>query len=330
VIPPFIIFAGKLLISNWFYDLPHDWVLQVSPTGWINNNLALAWLKHFDAHAKPIGVYRLLIVDGHKSHCSVDFQDLCKEKKIITLCMPPHSSHLLQPLDIACFSPLKRKYGDAISVLACSHVHHISKQTFLPAFKATFEKVFTQENVCAGFRGAGLVPYNPEAVFSKLDVKLRTPTPPQLDDIAWEAKTPRNACEIEAQSTLIKNRLQRHAGSSASSLNEEVQQLSKGAQEIAHTMVLMQEEIGRLQDTVEASTKRKSRKRRYIQAEETLTVGKVVDLVAAKEGSSCNNVEEPLKRVRVGRHCGCCSEIGHNSCTCKVEIVDTEDSNASE
>ena len=73
VIPPFIIFAGKVLISNWFYDLPHDWVLQVSPTGWTNNNLALAWLKHFDAHAKPIRVYRLLIIDGHESYCSVDF-----------------------------------------------------------------------------------------------------------------------------------------------------------------------------------------------------------------------------------------------------------------
>ena len=43
-------------------------------------------------------------------------------------------------------------------------------------------------------------------------------------------------------------------------------------------MVLMQEEIGRLRDAVEALTKCKSRKRRYIQAEETLTVGEVVDL----------------------------------------------------
>jgi hypothetical protein len=31
--PPFLIFAGKVLISTWFYDLPRDWVIQVSPTG---------------------------------------------------------------------------------------------------------------------------------------------------------------------------------------------------------------------------------------------------------------------------------------------------------
>jgi hypothetical protein len=148
---------------------------------------------------------------------------------------------LLQPLDVACFLLLKRKYGDEILVLARNHVHHIDKETFLPAFKATLKKAFSPENVRAGFRGAGLVPHNPEAVLLKLDVRLRTPTPPKPDDVAWEARTPRNAREIEAQSTLIRNRMQTHRGSLASSLDEQVKQLTKGAQQIAHNMVLMQE-----------------------------------------------------------------------------------------
>jgi hypothetical protein len=329
-IPPFLIFAGKVLISTWFHDLPRDWVIQVSPTGWINNDLALAWLHHFDSHARPIGEYRLLIIDGHESHCSVAFQDLCKEKKIITLCMPAHSSHLLQPLDVACFSPLKRKYGDAISALARSRIHHISKETFLPAFKSTFDKIFTPANIRAGFRGAGLAPHDPEAVLSKLDVRLRTPTPPQQDSVAWEAQTPRNAREVEAQSTLIRQRIQNRAGSSASSLDEKIRQLSKGAQEIAHNMVLMQEEIGRLRDAVEASTKRRARKRRYIRAEETLTVGEVSDLIAEPAGSRRDDGETPAKRVRAERRCGRCGETGHNSRTCKVEIEDAEDSDKSE
>ncbi|KAI1678796.1 DDE-1 domain containing protein [Pyrenophora tritici-repentis] len=112
--------------------------------------------------------------------------------------MASHLSHLLQPLDVACFAPLKRSYGDGISALARNHIHHISKETFLPAFKAAYEQTFTKENARAGFRGAGLVPFNPDAVLSKLDVRLRTPTPPQRDDVAWEAKTPRNAKELEA------------------------------------------------------------------------------------------------------------------------------------
>jgi len=329
-IPPFLIFAGKVLISTWFEGIPRDWIIEVSPNGWTNNNLGLTWLEHFDTHTKPIGVYRLLIIDGHESHCSVDFQDLYREKKIITLCMPPHSSHLLQPLDVACFSPLKRRYGDEISALARNHTHHISKEDFLPAFKAVYDKVFSRENICAGFRAAGLVPHNPDAVLSKLDVRLRTPTPPQPDTIAWEAKTPRNACEIEAQAKLIQTRMQKRPGSSASSIDEQVRQLSKGAQQIAHEMVLMREETARLRDAIEAVTKRKSRKRRYIRTKETLTAGEVTDLVTVKEGGSRNDGEKPAKRVRGERHCGRCGETGHNSRTCEVEIEDIDNSEASE
>ena len=94
-------------------------------------------------------------------------------------------------------------------------------------------------------------------------------------------------------------------------------------------MVLLQEEVSRLQDAVKVSTKRKTRKRRYIQAEETLTVGEIADLVAEKEGGGRGSSKTPAKRVRAERHCRRCSETGHNSCTCKVEIEDADNSNGS-
>jgi hypothetical protein len=275
-IPLFIIFAGKVLISTWFeLGIPCDWVIQVSPNGWTSNDLRFAWLKHFNLHAKPVGVYRMLIIDGHKSHCLLEFQDYCKENKIITLCMLSHSLHLLQPLDVTCFAPLKRSYGNGISALARNHIHHISKKTFLPVFKAAYEHTFTEENARTGFRGAGLVPFNPDAVLSKLDVRLRTPTPPRRDNAAGEAKTLRNAKELEDQTTLIQQRMQKCPGSSASSLDKQVQQLSKGAQQIAHNMVLLQEEQAHMRSAIEELTKRKGQRRRYVRVEEILTVGEV-------------------------------------------------------
>jgi hypothetical protein len=105
--------------------------------------------------------------------------------------------------------------------------------------------------------------------------------------------------------------------------------LAKGAQQTAHNMVLMREEMDRVRDAVEASTKRKTRKRHYIRAEETLTVGEVVDSIAEKEGRGCGKGKTPAKRLRAGRRCGRCGEIGHNSRTCRVEIEDVDDSEAS-
>jgi len=98
--------------------------------------------------------------------------------------MPPHSSHLLQPLDVVPHLLLKRHYSDGISLLARSRIHHVNKETFLPAFKEAHKKTFILENVRAGFRGARLVLYDLEVVLSKLDVQLRTPTPPAPGTVA--------------------------------------------------------------------------------------------------------------------------------------------------
>ena len=159
---------------------------------------------------------------------------------------------------------------------------------------------------------------------------MRTATPPARSSVAWQAQTPRNAREVEAASPLIRNRMQNHQRCPASSLDEQVKQLGKGVQQIAHNMELVQEEIVRLRDAVDTLTKRKTRKRRYVRVEETLTVGEVSDLIAEKEGGSCEDGKTPAKRVRAERRCGRCSEIGHNSRTCKVEIEDADDSGASE
>jgi hypothetical protein len=92
--------------------------------------------------------------------------------------------------------------------------------------------------------------------------------------------------------------------------------------------VLMQEEIGCLQDAIEALTKRKSCKRQYIRIEETLIVGKVSNLITAKESSSYRDSKTSAKKVRAERRCGCCSEIRHNFYTCKIETEDIDNSDA--
>jgi hypothetical protein len=180
-VPPFIVFKGKWHLASWYEKehFPTDWRVAVSENGWTTNEVTLEWLKHFEkfTRTKTVGGYRLLVLDGHESHHSAAFEEYCCTHNILTLCMPPHSSHLLQPLDVGCFGPLKKAYSRQIENLVRTRITYISKEAFIPAFVEAFKATMTKENIQGGFRGAGLVLYDPEVVISQLDIRLSTPIP---------------------------------------------------------------------------------------------------------------------------------------------------------
>ena len=163
-----------------------------------------------------------------------------------------------------------------------NHINHITKLEFLPCFKGAFFASITKSNIQGGFRGAGLVPFNPEAVLSKLDVRLRTPTPPTIDDSQWESKTPSNPIEFQSQSTLVKTRIQRHLDSSPTGIIQSLESLSKGAEMMMHSAVLLRTQVAELQAANEAATRRKSHKRKRIQKKGTLAVEEGARLTALK------------------------------------------------
>ena len=252
-VPPFIVVKGVYHLANWYSDstLPRNWVIKPTSNGWTDNETGLDWIRHFEKHTatRARGRYRLLGIDGHESHVSAAFEAFCKEKRIVTVSMPPHSSHLLQPLDVGCFSPLKRAYGYEIEGFMKSLVNHITKAEFLIAFQAAFSKVFTLENVKAAFQGAGLVPFNPERVISKLDVKLSTPSPTGTllaANIPWTSQTPHNPTEATSQTNFIKSRVSCHQGSSPTPILSAIDQFSKGAMAIMHENALLKAEVRNL------------------------------------------------------------------------------------
>lgn len=141
-IPPFIVLAAQYHLENWYQecDLPADWRITTTDNGWTNNESGLDWINSFDYHtaSRTKGIYRLLVLNGHESHHSIQFELHCKEHRIMTVCTPPHSSHLLPPLDVGCLGPLKQSYGWQIENLPRAHGTHISKLEFLSAFRTAF------------------------------------------------------------------------------------------------------------------------------------------------------------------------------------------------
>lgn len=206
-----------------------------------------------------------------------------------------------------------------------SHINYITKLEFLLAFKQAFDDAFTDKNVISGFRGAGLVPHDLEAVLSKLDIRLRTPTPPPLalDTIPWELKTPHNLVELASQTKMLKDRIAKHQNSSPTPINTALDQLFKGVQAMMHSAVLLKSEVRALQKANEAANRRRKRQKKLIRREGTLTIQQGQDLIdqsavnaqidqeTRQGGASSRDVAR-----RKGR-CRKCGETNHNSRTCQ-------------
>jgi len=83
LVPPFVIFKGKKIQQSWV-DAVTDprMAIAIGENGWTDQELAIKWLKHFDKYTADLtqGTHRLLILDGHSSHASLEFIQYCEDQ----------------------------------------------------------------------------------------------------------------------------------------------------------------------------------------------------------------------------------------------------------
>ena len=107
---PFILYKGKNVYRRWTVGGPAGAVYGVSDSGWMEAGNFLSWFeKMFTPAVKPLldSGPVILFVDGHHSHMGVDLIMKAREAGIHILCLPPHTTHILQPLDVGVFGPVK-------------------------------------------------------------------------------------------------------------------------------------------------------------------------------------------------------------------------------
>ena len=120
--------------------------------------------------------------------------------------MPPHSSHLLQPLDISCFAPLKQYYGQKIREMVQNGIHAIDKMDFLSIYRKIHHQAFLKTNISSGFAAAGLILLKLERVLVKLNIKtLISPSFLFNNQSFYLGKTPVNLYQLNQQKKQIQD-----------------------------------------------------------------------------------------------------------------------------
>jgi hypothetical protein len=88
--------------------------------------------------------------------------------KIEVLLLPPHSSHLLQPLDVAVFDPLKTQLSNEQRRYISAGVARLEKWEWANCYLKAHGKVITDHNIKSGWRASGVHPICPMKVLDKL------------------------------------------------------------------------------------------------------------------------------------------------------------------
>ena len=136
----------------------------------------------------------LVLFDGHKSHVNLALHDWGRENNIIFFVLPPHTSHLLQPLDVGCFAPFKAVYYRECQIyLRQNPGTVVNKYAVGEMSSKAYIKAMTPGNLISAFQKAGIYPFNRDVVTNfQLAPSTIYPAPEKERQMTNETNTEHN------------------------------------------------------------------------------------------------------------------------------------------
>ena len=165
-VPPTFVFPRKKVIPDMFKDGPIGCLGLAHESGWMTGENFYKSLVHFQSFVKsskekPV----LLILDNHSSHLDYRAVTFAKDNGIVLLTLPPHCSHVLQPLDVTVFGPFKKAIGVSQNDwLFKNPGGRISIKEIAALSRRPYEYTFTPDKIIKGFQTTGIYPFNRFAV----------------------------------------------------------------------------------------------------------------------------------------------------------------------
>lgn len=164
-LPPLMIYPRKRSVPEGMRaGAPPDTMFTVSDSGWMTKEIYFDWFKQFIKWITPIRPV-LLIQDGHASHVSIDLIEVARANDIHLLCLPPHTTHILQPLDVGVFKSFKSAFSQACHRYVMQQPGRVVSADVLASLVGeAWPHSFNPLNIMSGFRKCGIQPFNPGEV----------------------------------------------------------------------------------------------------------------------------------------------------------------------
>ncbi len=138
--PPYVIYTGKYLMANCTNGGPVGSKYGVSVNGWMTTPAYIDWFRNIFIPSLPEERPVLLLLDGHSSHVSLEVRQLSIENNVHMLKLPPHLTHLLQPLDVGVFKSTKSNWYTAVADFTRRERRAVSKRDFPEVLSSIWKK----------------------------------------------------------------------------------------------------------------------------------------------------------------------------------------------
>jgi len=172
LLPPYIIYKSMHLYDKWTEGGPRGARYNRTPSGWMDGRCFLEWfIKIIVPYCKCKEGRKILIGDNLSSHISPEVIKLCNKYQIDFILLPPNSTHITQPLDIAFFRPLKGSWRKVLDDWKSNKKSpSVDKSTFPSLLKSTIDKLNGRDGdvIRAGFEKSGIWPLNRDRVLNTM------------------------------------------------------------------------------------------------------------------------------------------------------------------
>jgi hypothetical protein len=132
------------------------------------------WMDHFPQVMRIKGGLspaqrHLMVLDGLTSHVTVNVIIKAYKAALDMVTLLSHTSHALQPLDVACFKPFKiafRAYRDIWTI--ANKGQQCKKEDLAQLVSLSLKKALTPQNIQAGFKTTKILPLNKDRMSTKM------------------------------------------------------------------------------------------------------------------------------------------------------------------
>jgi len=162
-VPPLFIFPRSRMKAELLDHSPPSSIAIPHKSGWVQTEVFVQWFKHFLTHTNPSAERPvLLIMDGHKTHTlNLEVINLAREHHVTLLCLPPHCSHRMQPLDVCFMKPVMTFYAQEVQNWLRSHPGRVVTMYQIgELFGAAYLRAATLQTAVRGFQSTGICPVN--------------------------------------------------------------------------------------------------------------------------------------------------------------------------